>query len=101
MTTEHTPTTEAGRQVLAGLERLDAARPDIAKEAPIDWASALWAVEAQARAESRAEGLDVTRLAHKAAEIGFTYGALGRDYEYVLKNVNDMLRAALEEPTDD
>jgi len=43
--------------------------------------------------------LDVERLAHKAAEIGFTYGALGRDYEYVLKNVDDMLRAALEEPT--
>jgi hypothetical protein len=37
--------------------------------------------------------LDVERLAHKAAEIGFTYGALGRDFEYVLKNVDDMLAA--------
>jgi hypothetical protein len=43
--------------------------------------------------------LDVERLAHKAAEIGFTYGALGRDFEYVYKNVNDMLAAAYAEET--
>jgi hypothetical protein len=41
----------------------------------------------------------VERLAHKAAEIGFTYGALGRDFEYVYKNVNDMLAAAYAEET--
>jgi len=42
---------------------------------------------------------ELERLAHKAAEIGFTYGALGRDFEYVYKNVDDMLREELGEPT--
>ena len=45
-------------------------------------------------AQARAEALDVEAIAHKAAQIGFTYGALGRDFEYVYKNVNDMLAEA-------
>jgi len=43
---------------------------------------------------------DVAAVAHKAAEIGFTYGALGRDYQYVYKNVNDML-AERDQPVND
>lgn len=46
---------------------------------------------------SHARTLDENELAHKAAQIGYTYGALGRDFEYVYKNVNDMLAAARAE----
>ena len=35
----------------------------------------------------------IAAVAHKAAEIGFTYGALGRDYEYAMRSVDDMLAA--------
>jgi hypothetical protein len=45
--------------------------------------------DALARAE-RAERL-LSEAAHKASGIGFTYGALGRDFTYVYKNVEDML----------
>lgn len=44
------------------------------------------------------EALDVEAIALKAAEIGFTYGALGRDYTFAYKNVQDML-AELKEGT--
>jgi hypothetical protein len=33
----------------------------------------------------------VERIALKAAQIGYTYGALGRDFVYVIPNVTDML----------
>jgi len=79
-----TPTTAAGRAFVALYEPKD-------RGVQADW---VVSIEAEARA-----ALDVERLAHKAAGIGFTCGALGRDYEYVLKTVNDMLRAALEKPT--
>jgi hypothetical protein len=41
----------------------------------------------------------VRDAAHKAAQIGFTYGALGRDFTFAYKNVEDML-AAPEGPQD-
>lgn len=39
----------------------------------------------QARAETMRD------IAHQAAQIGYTYGALGRDFTYAYKNVNDLL----------
>ena len=71
------------------VERLyDIFASDVVLEAEVEEVVA--AIEAQARAEA----LDVEAIAHKAAQIGFTYGALGRDFEYVYKNVNDMLAEA-------
>ena len=49
--------------------------------------------DAEAREPLR-KALDVKAIAHKAAEIGYTYGALGRDFEYVYKNVDDLLLEA-------
>lgn len=46
------------------------------------------------RDPSAAADLDVEGLVHKAVEIGYTYGALGRDFEYAYKNANDLLAAA-------
>lgn len=35
--------------------------------------------------------VELRKVAHKAAQIGFTYGALGRDFTFAYKDVEDLL----------
>jgi hypothetical protein len=57
-----TPTTDAGRRVLAALEAVDATNPKAA-EAPIGWWQAVVAIEL----EARQQGLDAARAAQDVA----------------------------------
>lgn len=61
-----------------------------ARQVVASWLERDIAVIASSGEAAPVDGL--REVAHKAAQIGFTYGALGRDYEYVHKNVQDMLR---------
>lgn len=38
---------------------------------------------------------DIEEIAQKAAEIGYTYGSLGRDYWYVRRDVSKMVQESL------
>lgn len=39
--------------------------------------------------------IDIEEIAQKAAEIGYTYGSLGRDYWYVRRDVSKMVQESL------
>ena len=76
--------TQAGRDLLDGMDWQMTTGEELQ--------TAILVIEAEAIKPYR-------ELVHRAAEIGFTYGALGRDFEYVYKNVEDELAKVEGETT--